>query len=271
MIRAPSQTARLLLLGALAALTGGSGCSSSRPAVAPPDSTGTTAGVALAPPPRAADGVFYEQGEASRDGTGRFYMGREIARVMDHRGAAWLERPDRAREERPDLLIDALELAPDAVVADLGAGTGYFTFRIAPLVPTGKVIAVDIQREMLRMLDGRAEVEDVGNVETVLGTESDPGLGPQSVDLTLVVDAYHEFSQPREMLTALLAATRPGGRLVLVEYRGEDPTVPIKRLHTMTEAQAVAEAESAGWRFIENKDPLPQQHILVFEKPDGDR
>ena len=231
--------------------------------MAPSESTATAP---EAPAPLAPDGVFYERGEASRDGIGVFYMGREIAQVMDHRGAAWLERPDRARQERPDLLVDALELAPDAVVADLGAGTGYFTFRLAPLVPTGKVIAVDIQREMLQIVAGRAEVEGATNVETRMGTVTDPGLAPESVDLTLVVDAYHEFSNPREMLDAIAAATRPGGRLVLVEYRGEDPSIPIKRLHTMTEAQAVRELEAAGWTFVENRDVLPQQHILVFEK-----
>lgn len=213
-----------------------------------------------------ADGVFYERGDATRDGIGKFYMGREIAQVMSHRGAAWLERPDRARQERPDLLVDALNLAPDAVVADLGAGTGYFTFRLAPLVPTGKVIAVDIQREMLQIVEGRAEVEGATNVEVVLGTITDPGLEPESVDVTLLVDTYHEFSHPREMLTAIRRATRPGGQLVLVEYRGEDPTIPIKPLHTMTEAQAIREVEAVGWTFVENRDVLPQQHLLVFER-----
>ena len=216
----------------------------------------------------AEDGVFYEEGEASRDGTGRFYMGREIAQVMDHRGAAWLERPDRARQERPDLLVDALELAPDAVVADLGAGTGYFTFRLAPLVPLGTVIAVDIQREMLQIIEGRAEVEGAANVEVVLGTITDPGLDPESVDVTLIVDAYHEFSHPREMLTAIRRATRPGGQLVLVEYRGEDPTVMIKPLHRTTVQQMREELEDFGFRLIENKSFLPQQHILIFGKRD---
>lgn len=260
-------TTRLLAAAALAAVGAAFGCSAqSSPEpmpLAPTESTATTTFPGEVSVP---DGVFYEEGDASRDGTGRFYMGREIAKVMDHRGAAWLERPDRARQERPDLLVDALELAPDAVVADLGAGTGYFTFRLAPLVPTGKVVAVDIQREMLQIVAGRAEVEGATNVETVMGTVTDPGLDAESVDMTLIVDAYHEFSHPREMLTAIRRATRPGGQLVLVEYRGEDPSIPIKRLHTMTEAQAIAEAEAAGWRFVENRDVLPQQHLLVFEK-----
>ena len=211
--------------------------------------------------------VVYREGPASADGTGRFYLGREIARVMSHRGAAWLERPDREREERPDVLIEALDLDPDDVVADLGAGTGYFTFRLAPLVPEGRVYAVDIQPEMLRMVEDRAEAEGIDNVAPVLGTETSPGLRPQSTDLTLLVDSYHEFSHPAEMLAAIFQATRPGGRLVLVEYRAEDPEVPIRRLHKMTEEQARLEVEAAGFRFVENRDVLPQQHLLVFERP----
>ncbi|HEX8385719.1 MAG TPA: class I SAM-dependent methyltransferase [Rubricoccaceae bacterium] len=208
----------------------------------------------------------YEDGEPSADGTGRRYMGREIARVMSHRGAAWLERDDRALEERPDILLRALDLAPDAVVADLGAGTGYFTFRLADEVPEGRVYAVDIQPEMLAIVEARAETEDVGNVEAVLGTESDPNLPAETVDVSLLVDSYHEFAYPREMLAAVYRATRPGGRLVLVEYRAEDPNVPIRRLHKMTESQARREAEAAGFRFVENLDVLPQQHLLVFER-----
>lgn len=213
------------------------------------------------------DALAYEEGPASADGTGRYFMGREIARVMSHRGAAWLERPDREREERPAVLIRALGLEPDDVVADLGAGTGYFTFRMAPLVPDGRVYAVDIQPEMLRIIEDRATTEGYDNVAPVLGTVTSPGLRPQSTDLTLVVDAYHEFSNPREMLAALFEATRPGGRLVLVEYRAEDPDVPIRRLHKMTEAQARREVEAAGFTFVENRDDLPQQHLLIFRRP----
>ena len=211
--------------------------------------------------------VAYEEGPASEDGTGRYYLGREIARVMSHRGAAWLERPDREREERPAALVRALGLEADDVVADLGAGTGYFTFRIAPLVPEGRVYAVDIQPEMLRIIEDRATTEGFDNVAPVLGTATSPGLRPRSTDLTLVVDAYHEFSHPREMLAALFEATRPGGRLVLVEYRAEDPDVPIRRLHKMTEAQARREVEAAGFVFVENLGVLPQQHLLVFRRP----
>ena len=212
----------------------------------------------------------YEDGPGTSDGTGRRYMGREVARVMSHRGAAWLERDDRALEERPDILLRALDLAPDAVVADLGAGTGYFTFRLAAEVPQGRVYAVDIQREMLAIVEARADQEGVSNVEPVLGTESDPNLPDGAVDVSLLVDSYHEFAYPREMLAAVYRATRPGGRIVLVEYRAEDPNVPIRELHKMTEGQARREVEAAGFRFVENRDDLPQQHFLVFERPPGD-
>lgn len=214
--------------------------------------------------------VVYEQGPVSPDGTGRYYMGREIAKVMSHRGAAWLERPGREVEERPDELVAMLGLQPTDVVADLGAGTGYFTFRIAPLVPRGRVLAIDIQPEMLDIVEARAQDERVQNVVAVLGTEGAPGLADETVDLTLIVDAYHEFARPREMLEAIYAATRPGGRLVLAEYRAGDPDVPIKPLHTMTEAQARREVEASGFAFVENLDALPQQHVLVFERPRED-
>ena len=267
----------LALLALVVATAAGCLAQTPRP---PSPTTGDTAEVApnaLAAGGRAAraeiqafaqdDAVVYRAGPASADGTGRYFMGREIARVMSHRGAAWLERPDRAREERPEALLESLGLEPDDVVADLGAGTGYFTFRLAPLVPEGRVYAVDIQTEMLRIIEARAEDEGVRNVAPVLGTETSPGLRPASTGLTLVVDAYHEFSHPAEMLAAIYEATRPGGRLVLVEYRGEDDDVPIKPLHKMTEAQARREVEAAGFRFVENLDPLPMQHILVFERP----
>jgi ubiquinone/menaquinone biosynthesis C-methylase UbiE len=194
-------------------------------------------------------------------------MGREISHVMGHRGAAWLERPSREQEERTDLLIEALSLEPDDVVADVGAGTGYFTFPIAARVPAGEVLAVDIQPEMLALIEARINDLGVDNVRPVLGAVTDPGLAPGSVDLILIVDAYHEFSHPREMGEAMRAALKPGGRLVLVEYRGEDPAVPIKPLHKMTEAQARREIEAIGFSWEATLGPLPQQHILVFRKP----
>lgn len=250
------------------------GCLAQTPPVPRVDDSGRTSlapdtqrAPTLAPPGDGDATVVYDAGEASPDGTGRFYLGREIARVMSHRGAAWLERPDRAREERPDLLLDLLELQPADVVADLGAGTGYFTFRIAPRVPRGRVYAIDIQPEMLTIVERRADAEGVPNVISVLGSEQSPGLPDDAVDLTLLVDSYHEFSYPAEMLDAIYRATRPGGRLVLVEYRSEDPEVPIRPLHKMTEAQARLEVEAAGFLFEENIDRLPQQHVLVFRRP----
>ncbi len=215
----------------------------------------------------ADDTQRYETVPPSRDGIGKVYMGREISHVMGHLGAAWLERPEREREERTDLLIENLPLEADDVVADIGAGTGYFSFPIASRVPAGKVYAVDIQQEMLDIIEQRKAETGVGNVDTILGTETDPELPADAVDLVLVVDAYHEFSHPREMGEAIANALKPGGRLVLIEYRGEDPRVPIKPLHKMTVAQARKEMSAVGLEWERNADFLPQQHFLVFRKP----
>ncbi|MEM1269083.1 MAG: class I SAM-dependent methyltransferase [Bacteroidota bacterium] len=213
-----------------------------------------------------ASDTSYVEGPASRDGIGKFYMGREISQVMGHRGAGWLERPGREAEEKPEQVIDAMDLAPDAVVADIGAGTGYFAFRIAQRVPEGRVLGVDIQPEMLQMMSERALIAGVTNVEPVRGRVDDPNLPANTVDAALLVDAYHEFSHPREMQAGLLEALKPGGRVFLVEYRGEDPSVPIKPLHKMTEAQARLEWEAAGFTWQETLDFLPQQHVMVFTK-----
>lgn len=211
----------------------------------------------------------YEQGPPSRDGIGKMYLGREISQVMGHLGAPWLERADRQQEERTDLLVKHLPLAADSVVADIGAGTGYFSFRMAERVPEGEVLAVDIQPEMLALIEERKASGAPKNVTPVQGTVSDPGLAPDSVDLILLVDAYHEFSHPREMGQAMAAALRPGGTLVLIEYRAEDRDVPIKRLHKMSEAQARLEMEAQGLRWERTEDFLPWQHFMVFVKPGG--
>jgi SAM-dependent methyltransferase len=208
----------------------------------------------------------YRTKTPSRDGIGKVYMGREISFVLGHRGIQWLEREEREREEHPDRLIELLDLPPDSVIADIGAGSGYFTLRLAAVVPEGKVVAVDIQPEMLEAIKVRRKKRGVGNVETVLGTITDPKLAEGSIDAALLVDAYHEFSHPKEMAEGIVRALAPGGRLYLVEYRAEDPDVPMAPLHKMTEKQARLEMEAAGLTFVENLDGLPWQHLLVFEK-----
>jgi ubiquinone/menaquinone biosynthesis C-methylase UbiE len=185
---------------------------------------------------------------------------------MGHQGASWLERSSREQEERTDLLIEELKLQEDDVVADIGAGTGYFTFLISPLVPKGMVIAVDIQQEMLDIIENRAE-DSTDNVVTILGTVANTRLPVASVDLILLVDAYHEFSHPREMGQSMFRALKPGGRIALVEYREEDLTVPIKPLHKMSEAQAKKEMEVLGLQWQETRTSLPQQHLILFAKP----
>jgi len=221
--------------------------------------------------PVPADGAppgigVYQQTPPSRDGIGKRYMGREISHVMGHQGARWLERPERERQERTDLLISELGLRPTDIVADIGAGTGYFVFRISPLVPQGQVLGVDIQQEMLDMMESRA-AGTVDNVSTVLGTITDINVPDNSVDLILLVDAYHEFSHPREMGRSMFRALKPGGRIALVEYRAEDPTVPIKPLHKMSQEQAIREMAALGLRWVATSDRLPQQHLMFFAKP----
>ena len=186
---------------------------------------------------------------------------------MGHEGIDWLERDNREDEEAPSKAVAALGLKPSHVVADIGAGSGYHTFRIAPLVPEGKVFAVDIQPEMLDFIDSRSKVLGITNVNPHRGAIDDVRLPPNSIDLALMVDAYHEFSHPKEMLESLMNSLRPGGRVVLLEYRAEDPNVPIKRLHKMTEQQIRLEFESIGFQWVKTHDFLPWQHMVVFEKP----
>lgn len=201
------------------------------------------------------------------NGTGKFYQGREIAQVMGHEGADWLDRPEREAEEAPSLLIKALGLKPGMVVADIGAGSGYLTFPMAKLVgPKGKVFAVDIQPEMLTIIQKKARAQGIKNVGLVLGDTADPKLPANSCDLQLLVDVYHELDQPYEMTIAMKKALKPGGRLVLVEYRKEDARVPIKEVHKMSEAQARKELAVAGMTFVKNIKVLPWQHILIFRK-----
>jgi ubiquinone/menaquinone biosynthesis C-methylase UbiE len=173
-------------------------------------------------------------------------------------------------QERPDLLVSELEIDTSAVVADIGAGGGYLTFRLARRVPAGKIIAVDIDPKMLERIDRRTREAEIENVETLLGQEEDTRLEAESIDLALIVDAYHEFTYPREMMQSILRGLKSGGQVVLVEYRAEDPRLPIKPLHKMTEAQARMELEAVGLVWRETRKSLPWQHVMIFEKPRAD-
>jgi SAM-dependent methyltransferase len=206
--------------------------------------------------------------EHDPNGIGKFYMGREIAQVMGHQGAGWLERPEREMEEKPSKLIELLKFKPGQVVADIGAGSGYHTFRIAKLVGRkGKVYAVDIQPEMLNIIRWRIKKTGLTQVVPVRGTITDPKLPPGSVDLILLVDVYHEFSHPYEMTEAMIKALKPGGRLVFVEFRLEDPKVPILNVHRMTEKQVLREMEPHPLlRHRRTLGSLPWQHVIIFEK-----
>ena len=212
-------------------------------------------------------GLSYRYKQPSQDGIGKIYMGREISQVMGYEGAYWLERPSRELQEHPQLVIDLLELASDAVVADLGAGSGYMTQRLAKAVPDGKVFAVDVQPEMIELLNQRITEEKLTTIEPLLGKTDDPHLPDASLDLALMVDVYHEFEYPHEMMQHLWAALKPGGRAVLAEYRAENPLVMIKRLHKMSEQQVKRELQAMGFEWLKTDESLPQQHLLFFAKP----
>lgn len=200
-------------------------------------------------------------------GIGKFYKGREIAQVMGHESADWLERAERDTEEHPEVLIEQLKLKPGEVVADIGAGTGYFSRRLARKVgPKGKVLAVDIQPEMLTLLTNRMAAIGITNVLPILGTATDPKLPAASVDVVLMVDVYHESDFPSEIMEAICRSVKPGGRVVFVEYRGEDPAVPIKPLHKMTETQVEREMSILPLDWIQTIEVLPRQHIIIFRK-----
>ncbi|MCX7664284.1 MAG: methyltransferase domain-containing protein [Gemmataceae bacterium] len=214
------------------------------------------------------EGRYEWKSKHDPNGIGKFYMGREIAHVMGHLGASWLERPQREEEEAPSKLIEALNMKEGDVVADIGAGTGYHVFRMAPLVgKTGKIYAVDIQPEMLDMIKAKATKKKVENIELILGKEDDPKLPEEKIDLILMVDVYHEFAYPYEMTEKMIKALKPSGRLVFVEFRKEDEKVLIKEVHKMSEAQVLKEmAEFKELRHIETYKKLPWQHMIFFEK-----
>jgi SAM-dependent methyltransferase len=191
--------------------------------------------------------------------------GRRYAPVMGYQGVPWLERPERMEEEEPDLAISILQIPKGAMVADIGAGSGYMTIRMAQRVgPTGHVYANDLQPQMLDILGRRLVDKRIGNVTLVQGTVDDPKLPPASLDLALLVDVYHEFSRPQAMLQRLREALKPGGRLVLLEYRKEDPSIPIRPEHKMSVAEAKLEVENEGFTLSKVDEALPRQHILIF-------
>jgi len=222
------------------------------------------------PSPKADADRPAAKSKARRDRPG-FFMGRRIADVMSWQGAEWLFRETRIEEEQPEAMLDALEIAPGSTVADVGTGAGYHSIRLARRVGDGgQVLATDVQPEMLEMLRENAKAAGVANIKPLLATQRDAKLPAGKVDLILLVDVYHEVSYPEILLAGLHKALRPGGRLVLVEFRGEDPEVPIKPEHKMTLKQVRRELEPQGFRFQQSLEFLPWQHIIIFEKPKTD-
>lgn len=221
------------------------------------------AGAALAQAP-----VYSYRTNHDADGIGKFYAGREIARVMGHEAADWLERPERQQEERPDLLVQWLPLHPGDAAADIGAGTGYLSWRMSKVVgDNGRVYCVDIQQKMLDLLAKNMAARHATNFQTVLGTTTDARLPADSLDLVLMVDVYHEFDHPCEMMQSIVRALKPGGRVVWVEYRAEDPGVPIKPLHKMSAAQVRKEAALLpALQWEQTIEKLPRQHIFILKK-----
>ena len=234
--------------------------------VAAPDavtpSAASTSSVSSDVPPAGA----YGECDPTPDGIGRTYFGREIAAFMTHQGIQWLERDSREAEERTSALLDALELRPGMCVADIGAGSGRLTVPMARRVAPGIAYGTDIQPEMLAFLEARARKEGLPNLKGILGDTDDVMLPEGTVDVVLLVDAYHEFDRPWEMMRSIVRALKPGGRVALVEFRAEDSAVPIKALHKMSEAQARRELEAAGLSWIGTDARLPWQHLLWFRK-----
>jgi SAM-dependent methyltransferase len=206
----------------------------------------------------------YKNGDPN--GIGKWYLGREIAYVMGYQGISWLERPEREQEEKVSSLIKNMEIQSNDVIADIGAGSGYHVFKMAPLAYNGKIYAVDIQPQMLEAIRTNPLYNKNNNIETILGTEKSVNLPENSVDKILMVDVYHEFNFPYEMIMSMKKALKIDGKLFLIEYRGEDASIPIKKIHKMTESQAVKEMKAAGFNLESNNDNLPWQHCMVFIK-----
>ncbi len=206
----------------------------------------------------------YKSGDPN--GIGKWYKGREIAHVMGYQGMSWLERTEREEEENTSKLLQNMDIQPGDTITDIGAGSGYHVFKMAPMVGDGLIYAVDIQPEMLAAMKSKRDAAAVKNINLVQGSEKTVNLPENSIDKVLMVDVYHEFNFPFEMMQSVKNAMRPDAKLYLIEYRGEDTSVPIKELHKMTEKQAVKEMQAAGLRLEKNSDNLPWQHCMVFVK-----
>ncbi len=208
----------------------------------------------------------YEFKKGSYDGIGKWYMNREVSHVMGYQGMSWLERDEREKEENTATLLENMKISKTDDIADIGAGSGYHVFKMAGIAKDGTVYAVDIQDEMLAAMRDKKERGRFPNISLVKGSEKSANLAPNSVDKVLIVDVYHEMNFPYEMMASIKKAMRADAKLYLIEYRGEDPNVPIKKLHKMTEAQAVKELKALGLELEENTDNLPWQHCMVFVK-----
>lgn len=206
----------------------------------------------------------YKNGDPN--GIGKWYMGREIAHVMGFQGIGWLERSEREEEEKTSTLLENMNIQPKDHIADIGAGSGYHVFKMAPKAMKGTIYAVDIQSEMLEAMESKILQNKITNVKTVKGSETSVNLEENSIDKILMVDVYHEFNFPAEMVASMKNALKKDGKIYLIEYRGEDRSVPIKKVHKMTEAQAVKEMQAAGFKLEQNIDNLPWQHCMVFTK-----
>ena len=211
-------------------------------------------------------GSIYTYKTGDFNGIGKWYMGREIAYVMGFQGIDWLERSEREKEEDVSTLIKNMKVRSVDHIADIGAGSGYHAFKLASLAKNGLIYAIDIQSEMLNEIELKKKSNSILNIVTILGSEKGIDLPKHSLDKVLLVDVYHEFSYPFEMIKSIKDALKPNGLLFLIEYRGEDSSVPIKKIHKMTEKQSVLEMKAAGFKLKENINNLPWQHCMIFEK-----